>query len=208
MVLGQSRAAQIAHVLVPETLSGSCSWKPPRLRNVGSSMASVHFDGAKFGKSAVIRSGAARAMYRGTAMGVRTTAATPTRNHGLFAGGVESNADVGVLRVTRCVGSDLTRISTYPGHRPAVSSVARLTGAAIRLEDGAICDGNSTFMGDRITVQSTPRDFPVRHSPGSCKRRGKSDARGRFQAATTSTDLFGRQTGVRVGAAYPIDHRR
>ena len=139
--------------------------------NVGLPIASVDvaplFDGPEFRHSTAISSGAGRATYRGAAMGAYKNAASPGSDYGFFAGGLELDADFESQVVTGCIGCDAIGISTYPGGRPAVSSLAGLTNVRIRLEEGTISDSNSTYRGARITAESKTSSLSVSNSSGS-----------------------------------------
>ena len=124
----------------------------------------VVFDAPEFRHSTPIPSSAGRATYRGQAIGVYKNTATPGTDYGIFAGEVELNADFQQQRISGCIGCN-TLIGTYPVGLPAVRSLARLSNAMIRLEQGTIAD--STYTGAWITAESKSGAFPIQDSSGN-----------------------------------------
>lgn len=147
------------------------AWAEQSASNAGTPLSPVAtgvvFDGPEFRHATPLSASTERATYRGTAMGVYKNTASPGTDHGFFAGEVELNADFEQQRINGCIGCDTIGIGTYPAGLPAVSSLARLSDALIRLEQGTITNANSTYTGARITAESKSGAFPIQDSSGN-----------------------------------------
>lgn len=127
----------------------------------------VLFDGPEFRHTAPIPSGAASGTYRGRAVGVYKNVATPGTDHGIFGGEVELDADFQQQTISGCIGCSGTGIGTYPAGLSAASSLARLSSTIIRLEEGSIVSGESSFGGGRVTAESDVDAFSISSASGS-----------------------------------------